>query len=277
MIRRDGKAFAVDAHPYMDYDFVQMNLESGVWFYEHTLNSEFKQAYIDYIAYCAKEVFKFEELELNLLIGMLDAQFAQKFKRFVKEYIGEIQRSFEESHWSKKYLLDILVKESNQEFLRERYGGVYKTAPGVREVYFRLSSTGFNWYYIIWQFVYENRDKIDDVTIVRDIASTGSGEIYRGKHGKYEHMSVEDFICESGNPVIEWEKKNPSVRKHLALGGTIKGIKDLPINPLNAKKAYELLKDEENRFPQFWQDTDFVVNKILEGAPINQVILDYLD
>ena len=46
MISRNGVVFPVEAHPYMDYDFVQMNLLSGLWFYEHTENREVKQAYM---------------------------------------------------------------------------------------------------------------------------------------------------------------------------------------------------------------------------------------
>lgn len=130
--------------------------------------------------------------------------------------------------------------------------------------------------YFIWQFVYNHKNLIDSVTIIRDIASTGSGEYYRSRQGIYNHMPVDDFITEKGNPVIEWKNKLPSVRRHLALGGRIKDIEKLPINPDRAMRDYERLLDFENSHPCFWQDIDYVVNTILDGQPINKVISEYV-
>ena len=272
MISREGKVYAVDAHPYVDYDFVQLNLVSGLWFYNHTVNSDVKQAYIDLIAYYVKNEYGSVDAILSLEIPEIE-----KVKRFVQGHFTEIEKSIEKGNLSKKEILDVLVKESNQEFLRVRYGGTYNTVAGVREIYFRVSSTGFNWYNIIWEYVYTNKAQIDYVTIVRDIASTGSGEYYKGKNGEYNNMPVETFLSESGNPVIEWKNKLPTVRRHLALGGTIKDIENLPMNLDRAKDEFACLLEAENNRPRFYYDMDYVINEILNGQPINQVILEYFD
>lgn len=277
MIRQDGKVFAVVDHPYVYYDFPQMNVKYGVWFYNHTLNAEYKRAYIDLIAYYAKEEFEIESDLVDGLKQVADDLDAPEFKEFVIAHASEIEKSFNSGVWDLKVLSDIVVREANQEFLRERYGGTYKTQSGNRDIYFRISSVGFNWYNIIWQFVYDHKSQIDFVTIVRDVASTRSAEFYKGKHGVYDQMPVDDFLNESGNPVIEWDQKEPSVQKHLALGGTICAIYSLPMNPNRAEQSFEMLLRGENKYPRFWHDMDYVLNNILDGQPVGQVILEYLD
>ena len=135
MISREGKVYPVEVHPYMDYDFIQMNLEFGLWFYEHTSNLDVKQAYIDLIAYYVNNEYGSIDALCSLEISSID-----KISYFICGHIKEITRSVTYSELSKKEILDILVKESNQEFMRVRYGGVYKTVSGVREIYFRISS-----------------------------------------------------------------------------------------------------------------------------------------
>ena len=272
MISRKGRVYSVESHPYMDYDFIQMNLEAGLWFYEHTTNPDVKQAYIDLLAYYIKNEYGSVDALCSLEIPSID-----KIASFIQKHIKEITKAIENDTLSIKEILDVLVKESNQEFMRVRYGGVYKTVSGVREIYFRISSFGFNWYNIIWEYVYTNKNQIDYVTIARDIASTGSGEYYNGKNGEYNNMPIEDFLSESGNPVIEWKDKLPSVRRHLALGGMLKDIENLPMNPDRAERELECIMEAENNRPRFYYDMDYVINEILDGQPVNQVILEYFD
>lgn len=46
-----------------------------------------------------------------------------------------------------------IAAELNQEFLRARYGGMYNTTSDCREIYFRISSIGFEWKEIICRFL----------------------------------------------------------------------------------------------------------------------------
>ena len=129
--------------------------------------------------------------------------------------------------------------------MRVRYGGVYKTVKGNRDIYFRISSVGFNWYPIIWSFVNDHKTMIDTVTITRDLASTGSSAFYCGKMGLYDHMPTDEFLTESA-----------SVRKHLAFGGTVFDLYSLPSNPERIKHAYEEIKQQEDLIPKFWYEMD---------------------
>ena len=56
----------------------------------------------------------------------------------------------------------------NEEFLRVRYGGLYNTCANSRDIYFRVSSYGFDRFRIICSFLNERQKSIDTVTIVYD-------------------------------------------------------------------------------------------------------------
>ena len=95
----------------------------------------------------------------------------------------------------------------NQEFLRARYGGMYDTSAGDRAMYFRISSTGFDWFPIIWAFVYDNRRQIDSVTVVKDPEATGVDNRYLVHGGtKIDRVPTEEFINLSGRPVFDSPK-----------------------------------------------------------------------
>ena len=112
--------------------------------------------------------------------------------------------------------------ELNQEFLRARYGGMYNTVVGSREMVFRVSSMGFNWFNIIWNFVENNKSKIDCVTICADEESTGREAYYYNHNGTiFYRTPVDEFIMLSGNPIVEKLKKNPVYKIYLAEGRSL--------------------------------------------------------
>lgn len=197
MISREGKVYSVEAHPYMDYDIIPMNLEAGLWFYEHTFNEVVKQAYIDLLSYYVKSEYGSIDALCSVNISVLE-----ELKSFIQEHITDLKNSFNNCDRNKKEILDVLVNGLNQEFMRVRYGGIYKTVEGVREMYFRISSTEFNWFDIIREYVITHKDFIDYVTVVSDLASTGSGEFYSSKNGVYDNMPVDDFLDSLQNVVI---------------------------------------------------------------------------
>lgn len=93
----------------------------------------------------------------------------------------------------------------NQQFTRVRFGGQYDTAMGNNTLWFRISSVGFNWADIIYQFVsdYRRRLHVDYVTIVRDYESDngnvdGKSEyIYKARDGQpYFEMPIEEYLAE---------------------------------------------------------------------------------
>lgn len=91
----------------------------------------------------------------------------------------------------------------SQEFLPCRYGGEYFDDGEHGAIYFRVTSTNFNWFNIIWEFVYNNKNTINTITIERDEARTGSHEIYHHGRFKFDHLPIEEFIMLQGNPVVE--------------------------------------------------------------------------
>ena len=104
-----------------------------------------------------------------------------------------------------KHLFQLIENELNEAFLRVRtsdmfYGGDSK------DFYCRVSSCrGFNWFPLIWQLVYDNKNSISSVTVTTDPDSgkTEDAEVYSHNGVELDHLDVDEFINLSGNPVIE--------------------------------------------------------------------------
>mgnify|MGYP004657249781 CR=1 FL=1 len=108
------------------------------------------------------------------------------------------------------------IKDSlNQQFCRVRYGGQYDTKSNNSEIWFRISSVGFNWSNTIYLFVSEIRRKynIASITICRDWESDNSSfstdhesdKFYKAKDGSiYYHMPISEFLSadHESNPVF---------------------------------------------------------------------------
>lgn len=99
--------------------------------------------------------------------------------------------------------VEITNNDTNQEFCRVRtsdklWGGSSK------DIYFRISSVGFNWFPTIWEFVYKNKNQIDTITVCKDSSVFGgSFEPYKIGSDELYLIPVDDFIMSSGNPIIE--------------------------------------------------------------------------
>lgn len=93
----------------------------------------------------------------------------------------------------------------NQTFCRVRYGGQYRSSTGNPEIWFRISSVGFNWADRIYIFTLDLMRvlNIQYITICRDHESdfgdveSGEEYFYKAKDGAvYYHMPIEEFIQE---------------------------------------------------------------------------------
>ena len=196
MLRNDSEYFQCDEyHPYISdiYQTKEENLESLVrerideliWFYEHTQYQQTKN-YIQIIFASA----------LSLGIAFEDKEIYKKLQIDDSVYIaGE-----KEIH----HFLDLLHKETNQEFCRFRtsdlkYGGVSD------DIYFRISSVGFNWYNLIWDLVYDNKEYISSITISRDNRAIdyNQGKCYKINGIEINHLPTNDFLMMKGSPIIE--------------------------------------------------------------------------
>lgn len=205
MIRNDRKRIPVNVHPYGSPDDVEDTLLAAEWLYSNTADSRTRALVVDLIvAYARKEFdgIRNEQIPTVLPKYFADLGYPVLSTPFIKSLADQIVAANPSASLSD---LNALVNaELNQQFLRARYGGMYDTSRGSRGMYFRVSSTGFNWFDIIWSFVYDHRDEIDTVTIVRDEESTGqSNYYYRLGSDVVDQMPVDDFINAKGRPTID--------------------------------------------------------------------------
>ena len=220
MIRNDKKVFQMKQHVYgggsEDYEETCFAAE---WLYKHTQYSKVKQDCLDFIAaygdfMCTSDIaFGKEESTGEERKDYLLSLIHRVPYRFLSE---DFVKSLDPAQLSNLVDIDdynrLVNEELNQEFLRARYGGMYNSQNFSKEMVFRVSSKGFNWFDIIWEFVYDNRNSIDCVTIVRDEESTGKSDVYSYRGEKFSAMPIDEFINLSGRPVVESiKKKHPYV------------------------------------------------------------------
>lgn len=190
MIRRDGKVFNVDFHPY-GTEGIEYVLDYLPWLFECTANESTRRD----IAALVRAMMEHTGSSINDLFDGFDVP--SQFLTYVSNYKETTDKT-------NKELMDAVEYDLNQEFCRTRLGGRYNSDDvAAGEIVFRISSTNFNWFNIIWDFVYKNKRIIKLVTIVKDYESTGVDTPYRDGREIFFRMPVEDFITLSGNPIIE--------------------------------------------------------------------------
>lgn len=110
------------------------------------------------------------------------------------EFIDEVRENIDD--------LQLKIKRSiNQQFCRVRYGGKYDTHAGDSEIWFRISSVGYNWANTIYEFTSNMRRRLSlsHITICRDNESDNSHTdyFYKAKDGvSYRHMPIDEFLGE---------------------------------------------------------------------------------
>lgn len=94
---------------------------------------------------------------------------------------------------------------TNQEFCRVRTSNYkYRYGGNNGEIYFRISSVGFNWFDLIWSTVATYRNFITNVSIMKDYATFGEQFVYYKINGhETKHMPTNEFLTLSGSPIIE--------------------------------------------------------------------------
>lgn len=190
MIRRDGKVFNVDFHPY-GTEGIEYVLDYLPWLFECTANESTRRD----IAALVRAMMEHTGSSINDLFDGFDVP--SQFLTYVSNYKETTDKT-------NKELMDAVEYDLNQEFCRTRLGGRYNSDDvAAGEIVFRISSTNFNWFNVIWDFVYKNKRIIKLVTIVKDYESTGVDTPYRDGREIFFRMPVEDFITLSGNPIIE--------------------------------------------------------------------------
>jgi len=179
MVSKRGEWFPTDPHVYGDAYDAEPTSYACEWMYDHIHNDKVKSLIFSFFKTWALQGEP-ECSENNLIrdlvnyvddfidCGMATSEFILKHKK-------EIENAEE---GNLKQLNSFMVKYLNNNFLRARYGGKFDTERGSKEMVFRVSSDGFNWFDIIWEFVYNHKNEINCVTIVRDEESTGEDWFY---------------------------------------------------------------------------------------------------
>lgn len=235
MIRNDGKAIPITQHVYGNTEDNEESLYAAEWLYDNSSHASTKQLCIEFIASYAD--FIAGDSRIDSLVSDIERK-PYKFlsKKFVIAHKDELESAKSvDTESARKAIID----ELNQEFLRARFGGMYNSSASSKEVVFRISSVGFNWYPIIWSFVYEHKSTVSSVTIVRDEESTGVKDfVYKSHSGeRYFKMPVDEFLEESGNPVVEklcvTSKSGDMILENLRIGSSIHDAK------INTNMNYE--------------------------------------
>lgn len=207
MIRNDGKVFEFsDWHPYIKqwqsgdpiYTLKQLLTENAYylkWLYDNTLKETTKESVLRFI-----RAFMASTIGDILGKGYYDINSNE-----VRSYFPNLKYS-EEDVVSEELFIDemeVINHNMNQEFLRVRTSDAYNIGINSKDIYFRIGSIGFDWFNIIWKFVYNNKNDIETVTITSDEQSGKKRFIYKHNDKVIDHISTEEFLTLSGNPVFE--------------------------------------------------------------------------
>ena len=199
MIRSDGKVIKVTVHPYANPDDIEETLYAGEWLYKNTLFNSVANDFLSLVHFWIETDFD------GSFDDCFDYVSNRKYKIISLDFLNRNKDKILSSSTSKgSSLLDAINDSLNQEFLRARYGGYLDSTSGSREMVFRVSSKNFNWFNIIYEFVYNNRNSISCVTISKDPESTGiDNYFYKVGREVIDKLDIDDFIMLPGNPIVE--------------------------------------------------------------------------
>ena len=243
MIRNDGTAFPCICHTYGNWDVqvIEETLAAAQWLYEHTAKSAVRELCMELIYAWAIQFSTAETSIVETIYQVIDSRpYRFLSKEFISAHVGELRAPvFLQSLES---LNEDLNLELNQEFLRARYGGLYDTDSASQEMFFRISSTAFDWYPIIHDFVEKVDFPIESVTIVRDAEGAGGkNRPYRTLNGQgiYHKLSLGNFLAEKDDPIVKGKGLVGAVPSNaikrmifegLSTGHSLRELRDLPMN-----------------------------------------------
>lgn len=257
-------------HPYIKYIIQNSNkkeieslfndrLNDLLWFYKNTKNNEIKD-------------------DINALVNSVISNTNYNIKEEIKEKCGIEFNIVDDNKTEHEDIIEDLFSnindECNQEFCRVRTSHMRAPIGKSKDIYFRISSVGFNWFNTIWKVVMDNENFIESVTICTDTQATGKSiQFYSHNGEKINQMPVEEFINLPGNPIIE---SNQDIYSMLEKG--------LPLNecfgqvsPIHVNRCVEKLRNiqfENNNFELYKKSN--VKNQILESKADEQRLIDFV-
>ncbi len=179
MLRDDRKAIPCVQHIYGSDD-IEETLYASEWLYENTARPQTRQLILEFLSFYAISLNIVSSLEETLRMDARGKPYVTLSAGFV-EKIGKKLFPID-SHLEQRN--SKVCEALNDEFMRVRYGGLYNTVKGCEEIYFRISSKKPAWPKVITAFLGEVAFSIENVTVVYDEESTGTGECCRGSAGE---------------------------------------------------------------------------------------------
>lgn len=174
MIRRDGTAFPCIQHIYGSDDCMEETLYAAEWLYKHTADTAVRQLTVDFISAWGASLNSHRNSARNILREIPKRPYVFLSANFVRQIAGEMRIGC----GSAEMLNRQVNKALNEEFLRCRYGGMYHTKDGNRDLYFRISSENEKpWLDVIDNFVDNFPLPLTSVTVLWDEESTGKCDI----------------------------------------------------------------------------------------------------
>lgn len=259
MIRNDGKAIPCTQHIYASVDSIDETLYAAEWLYDNTNHFEVKELIEEFVISVGiklKQRYNTKTIQAAYIKDIDKKPYKFISKQFINRLTDKIV-DVSKNTSVEEYIVKI-SNELNQEFMRARFGGIYNSCNDSNEMVFRISSIGFNWYNIIYNFVAEHSNEIQTVTIVRDEESTGDSGFYKTDDGKqyYNQLPVEEFLTETGNPIVEKLCKTAATPKsssimsrvlnNLHSGNSIKSCYNLPFNENRVTLYLSMIELSEN-------------------------------
>jgi hypothetical protein len=220
-LRQDGKAFPVQVHLYAMGDG-DLSTEAEVAAFLLKTDSEDKRLsrrVIDaWIALCLEDRVRYDNTEEDIietirnLPNVLPYHFAYPLTGDELVKIHTAANNFNDVDTLYEFIDKISIEEHNdlclkirrpidQQFCRVRYGGKLNTVKGSESMWFRISSVGFNWQDVIYNFVTDlcRSRPVSDISICRDQESdeTEADYFYKAKDGRQYHcMPIQEYLAE---------------------------------------------------------------------------------
>lgn len=173
MVRTDGVAFPCTCHIYGSNDDIEETLYAAEWLYEHTANTKTKELCLRLFKTYGISLSEHRNCVRNILLKIKETPYRFLNYDFVLGIADKIQNAADGDLSELNFQVNHTL---NNEFMRVRYGGMYDSIDGNRDLYFRLSNDGLltlEWNGIIQAIIREHKDEISEIIIVSDEESTG--------------------------------------------------------------------------------------------------------
>lgn len=248
MIRNDGKAFPCPQFIYANALNMEETLLAAEWMYTNTRHEESRQLARKMVAAWMASASVDGDAVSDAPDSLLQKPGCPLSQEFVKAHTEEV-KAISTENLDLNALCSEIVAELNQEFLRVQHGGVHHTDSSTKELFFRISSVGFDWYKIMYDFITAADIPIEHIIIARGEESTGA------ESRLCLRLPIETFLSEQPiqlvPPSLSKLKGGLMVREifaHLSYGSSLRHILgDLMIDARNLANTLTVIADWENQ------------------------------